>query len=166
MNQHILEKLTIASGIKPVNLATGNNTGDLVCMKNYGRLAVVLYCENGTATTGDVTITMQQATDAAAGGVKALTFTRVDHKQGTDLEAVGQFTEVTQTAASTYTNTDSGENEQIIVIDVKAEDLDIENNFDWVRVYIAQVGNAKIGAALYILHEPRYGTDPALSVIA
>jgi len=166
MNKRFLEAATIASGIKPVDLASGNNAGDYVCMKDYSRLTIVFYSNDGSATTDDVTLTVQQAQDASGTGVKSLNFTRIDHKQGTDLEAVEQFTTVTQTAAATYTNTDSGENEQIMVIDIQDTDLDINNDFDWVRLYIAQTGAAKIGCALYILSEPKYGVDPAVSVIA
>ena len=46
--------------------------------------------------------------------------------------------------------------EGIIVIDVAAEDLDIDGGFDCLRATIADVGTtAQIGGMLYFLHEPR-----------
>ena len=175
MNQHILEKLQIAQGFLPVDMSAGANAGDWVSLKNYGRVAIVLFKEPGTAGN-DPTITLQQATDVSSTGAKALNITRVDKKQAaSDLLAVGQFTKSTADdpetndtfSTNTWTNTDLAEQAAIIVIDVKAEDLDIDNGFDCVRVTIADVGTTgQLGALLYLLHEPRFATDPLPSAIA
>lgn len=165
MNQHILEKLQIVSAIVPINLAAGANNGDWVSMKGYGRCAIVLFKGAGNAAE-DPTITVEQAVNVSGGSNKALAFTRVDHKVGT-LTAVGQFTTVTQAAANTYQNASSGDAQAIIVIDIKAEDLDADNGFDCVQVSVADVGSvSQIGCALYLLHEPRYGSVPLPSAIA
>lgn len=167
MNQHLLEKLQIAQGFLPVDMQTGANAGDWVSLKNYGRCAVVLFKAVGTAGD-DPTITLSQATDVAGTDVKELNFTRVDKKQAaTNLLAVGTFTTVTQDAGNTFTHADLAEQAAIIVIDIKAEDLDIENGFDCIRASVADIGsNAQLGAMLYILHEPRYGSVPLPSAIA
>ena len=52
------------------------------------------------------------------------------------------------------------------MIDVLAEDLDIDNGFDCLRASLADVGVvAQLGAMPYLLHEPRYASDPLPSAI-
>jgi hypothetical protein len=165
MNRFITEKMQIVGGFTPVNMASGANTGDYVSLKNYGRCAIVLFKGAGAAGE-DPTITMQQASDVSGTGVKNLNFTRIDSKVGT-LSALGTFTQNTQAAANTYVDAVSAESEAIMVIDIKAEDLDIANGFDCLRCTIADVGTtSQIGGVLYLLHEPRYGSGTLPSAIA
>jgi hypothetical protein len=83
------------------------------------------------------------------------------------LSALGTFTQNTQAAANTYVDAVSAESEAIMVIDIKAEDLDIANGFDCLRCTIADVGTtSQIGGVLYLLHEPRYGSGTLPSAIA
>lgn len=155
MNRHILEKAQIVPAIIPVNLATGANTGDWVSLKHYGRCAIVFLAGVGTAGQ-DPTITVLQAKTVAGGSSKALNFTRVDRKEATALTGVGQFTTTTQAAANTYTTSGIANAQKLWVIDIKAEDLDIDNGFDCVQASVGDVGtNSQIGTALYLLHEPR-----------
>ena len=164
MNQHILEKMQIVSGFIPVDMSAGANNGDWVSLKNFGRCAFVFFKAAGTA--GDnPTITVQQAQDVSGTNAKALNFTRVDVKKGT-LTAVGAFTTIAQAAANTYSDSASAASQMITVIEVKAEDLDCDGNFDCVQASVADVGtNAQLGCMLYLLHEPRYGMTPEPSAI-
>lgn len=156
MNKHILEKMQIVSAIVPVDLQAAANNGDWVSLKNYGRCAIVLFKAAGTAGD-DPVFTLRQATDVSGTGAKELTFTRIDSKVGTQT-AVGTFTKATQAAANTYTDAVSAEAQAIMVVDIKAEDLDVANDFDCIQLQIPDVGsNAQLGCALYLLHEPRYG---------
>lgn len=164
MNRHILEKVDIVSGIVPINIGSAR-TGDTISMKNWGRCAIVFFKAAGSASE-DPTITVEQAINITPSSAKALTFTRIDTKQGT-LTSVGTWTTTTQSAAGTYTNTTASENEAIWVVDIKAEDLDVDNGFDCLRVTIADAGSAnQIAAVLYILHEPRYAVAGGVSAIA
>jgi hypothetical protein len=134
-------------------------------MKNYGRCTIVFFKAAGSASE-DPTITVEQATSIAPSSAKALTFTTLYTKQGT-LTSVGTWTKVTQSAAGTYTNATASENQAIWVIDILAEDLDVDNGFDCLRVTIADAGSTnQLGAVLYILSEPRYATQTGLSAIA
>lgn len=162
MNQHILEKIQVVSAFVPLALTTAR-TGDYVSLKGYGRCAVVFFAAAGTAGD-DPTITVTQAQNVAGSGtVKALNFTRIDTKQGADLTAVGTFTTVTQAAGNTYTDLTSAEVQKIWVIDIKAEDLDIDGGFDCLKVAISDVGtNAQLGCGLYLLHEPRHNVNGVL----
>lgn len=163
-NLRITDFAQIASMIVPVNLATGANDGDWINMRDFHRCAVVVIAAAGSAAN-DITLTAQQASDNAGTGAKALTFTRVDVKQGASLAAIGQFTEVTQAAGETYTSATNGEEQLIYVLDFDHDDLDITNDFDHIRVNIAQAGAAKVGAAIAICYGPKFGVDPQLSVL-
>ncbi len=155
----------IVSAIVPVDLATASNPGDYVTLKDYHRCAVVVQAAAGTAAN-DITVTMQQATDVSGTGAKALDFTRVDVKQGADVQAIAQFTEVTQAAGNTYTSDTNGEEELIYVFEFLAEDLDIDNDFDCLNVTVSQAGAAKVGSAHYVLFEPKNATSPQVGAIA
>jgi hypothetical protein len=165
-NLRICENGQLAAGFLPVNMATAANTGAFVSMKNYKHCAIVLY-KDGGASGEDPTITVQQATAVAGTSAKALTFTDIYTKQGSDVTAVAQFTRTTQTAASTYTSATSGEQESIWVIEFDSNDLDVANGFDCIQAAVADVGStSQIGCLLYILTEPRYAEEPTPGVIA
>lgn len=139
-------------------------------------MAIVIFKAVGTAGD-DPTISVKQATDVSGTGSKALGFTEVRKKQAApNLLAVDQFTKSTSaspatndtfnTTNGTYTNSDLAEQAAIIVIDVKAEDLDVNGGFDCIQVSIADIGtNAQLGCVLYFGHEPRYPKDALDSMI-
>lgn len=165
MNEHILEKIDIVPAFVPINIGTAR-TGDTISMKNHGRCAIVFFGAAGTASE-DPTITVEQCSSVAPSNAKSLTFTRVDTKQGADLAAVGTWTKVTQSAANTYTNLTAAEQQKIWVVDIKAEDLDVDGGFDCIRVSVGDAGSTnQIAAGLYILHEPRYAKEGGVSAIA
>lgn len=163
MNQHILDKIDIVSAIIPQGIGSAR-AGDVISMKNYGRCAIVYFKDAGV-NNEDVTLTVEQLTSVGPSNAKNLTFTRVDVKQGT-LTSVGTWTKVSQSAAATYTNTDLGGQQALIVIEIKAEDLDVDNGYDCIRVSSSDAGtNTALAAALYILHEPRYSKEGGISAI-
>lgn len=151
----LVEKAQIASGFVPIDMSAAANNGDWMNMRDWNHLTVIVFKSAGTAGD-DPTITLKQATDNAGTGAKALNFTEIWQKQGT-LTAVGQFTKKTQSAANTYVDTDSAENQGIYVLEIDADMLDVDGGFNHVQVSIADVGaNAQLGCALYILSEPRF----------
>lgn len=164
MNKHLMDKMQIVAGVIPVNLATAANNGDFVSMKGYGRCAIVLFKGIGTAGE-DPVITIEQATDVAGTGTKVVDFSRIDTKVGTQT-GIGTFTKTAVAAGGTYVDAVSGEAEGLFVIDIKAEDLDIDAGFDCIRAKVADVGTTtQLGGVLYLLHEPRNATDPLPSAI-
>lgn len=164
MSLHILDKVDIVSGIVPINLGSARS-GDVISLKNWGRVAIVFFKAAGSASE-DPTLTVEQCINVAGSSNKAINFTRVDYKQGT-LTSVGTWTEVSQSAANTYTNATASENQAIWVVDIKAEDLDVDNGYDCITVSIADAGSVnQLGAVLYILHEPRYAKSGGVSAIA
>lgn len=154
-NIHFVEKTQVQPSFMPVNMATGANAGAWFDMKMYGRCAVIFCAGVGTAAQ-DPTITLSQATTVSGTSTKALNFTRIDRKEATALSGVGTFTTTTQAAANTYTTSGSANEQKLWVIDIKAEDLDIQNGFCCVQASVSDVGtNSQIGVCLYIGHEPR-----------
>lgn len=166
MNVHFVEKNQLVLGFKPVAMNAGANASDRVSMKGYGRCAVVFIKAVGTAGD-DPTLSFKQSQDVGGTNEKALAVTRIDKKQAaTDLTAVGTYTKSTSdnpatndtfvTASGTWSNTDLAEQAAIVIADIKAEDLDINNGFDCLTCNVGDVGtNAQLGTLLFVLHEPR-----------
>lgn len=153
----LAENSQIAAGFVPVDMSAAANNGDWINMRDWNHLTVIVYKSAGTAGD-DPTITLKQATDNAGTGAKALNFTELWQKQGTlTASAQGTFTKKTQSAANTYVDTDSAENQGIYVLEIDGDMLDVDGNFTHVQVSIADVGiNAQLGCALYILTQPRF----------
>lgn len=101
-----------------------------VSLKNYRKLQIVIDIANGTSVTGS-TITLKQATTVAGAGEKALAFTRmlsnIDY-------AAGQVMAETAVAANTFTTDATNSKNLRYIIEVNAEDLDMANGFDCVRL--------------------------------
>jgi hypothetical protein len=171
-NKLLTEEIQIASAFVPVNMATGANAGDRVSLKGYQGVAIVFFKGAGTAGQ-DPTITLTQYQEASGGASAALNITRVDKKQGADLTAIGMDTVSTSASpatndtfnANTWTNSTLAEEQALVVIDVKAEDL--TEGYDFIGMSVADVGtNAQIGCALYLLYGPRYAASPLPSALA
>lgn len=164
MNQHILEKIDLVSGIVPINLGSARSS-DVMTLKNFHRVAIVFFKAAGSASE-DPTLTVLQASSVAPSNAKALNFTEIWTKQGT-LTSVGTWTKTTQAAGNTYTNATASENEAIWVIDIQTDALDVDNGFDCIQVTIADAGSTnQLGALLFVGHEPRYVLSGGLSAIA
>lgn len=164
MSKPFLDGGQIVSAIVPVDLSSAANNGDWVSLVNYGRLTVVFHKAAGTAGD-DPVITLKQASDNAGTGAKALNFTQIREKVGTQT-SVAQFTTVSQAAANTYTNTVSAEAQGVFVIHVIPEHLDTDGGFTHVQLSVPDVGtNAQLGGALYLLDEPRFAVATSVSAI-
>ncbi len=157
-----LEQRQVVIGFGPVDLQTAANSGDWVSLKNYKHVEIHFVSAVGTAGD-DPTLTLGQATAVAGTGDKALAvIDTVYRKQAaTDLTGTGQWTKATQTAAATYTDTDSAEEFAHWVVHVDADELDVDNDFDCIRATVADVGsNAQLGVLWYELSEPRFPAAP------
>jgi len=159
-NQRILEQMQIVPGFAPINLGTAR-TGDVVCMKNYRRCLVKLVKGIGPAGD-DPVLTILQGTDVAFATNKALTFTTIYTKGDlTTLADVGQWTKVTQSAANTYTDLTSAEQQIVWCVEFMAEDLDTANGYDCIRASLNDTGTTTtIGYLEYILMDPIIRTAP------
>lgn len=101
-----------------------------VSMKNFRKMQIIIDIANGTTVTGS-TVTLKQASAIAGTGEKALAFTRM--LSNIDTAASQVMTETAVTANTFTTDTTNSKNLRYI-IEVNAEDLDVANGFDCVRV--------------------------------
>ena len=173
-NQHAAEQFNFCQGFLPVAMNTAANTADVVSLKGYNKCLIIFYKAVGTAGD-DPTITLLQGTDVAFGTNKALNITRVDKKQAaTNLLSTGTYTLSTSASAAshdtfstnTWTNSDLAEQAALVVIEYRAEELDIDNGFCCITATVADVGtNAQLGALLMIGLDPKFAVDPLPSAI-
>jgi hypothetical protein len=149
----LVENAQIVCGFVPLDLQTARDA-DWVHLRDFNHLTVVFF--KGTGTDGDdPSLSLQQATDNAGAGAKALTFTEIWRKQAADVQTVGQFTKTTQAAASAYSNTDAHQ-QAIWVLEIDADMLDVDGGFKYVRVQCSDTGtNAQLGCVLYVLTQAR-----------
>ena len=157
MERELVKRMKFVGAVNPQDLdgvaADGSTAalGDAVCLKDYGHLTVVLragLCPDTRA------VTLKQSTSAALGSEKALAFTQM-------YANVGQTTDVLTKTAVTANNFNLAATPgNMYIIEVDAEDLDMANSFDWVRVDIATGDtSATIVDVLYILSEPKFSAD-------
>ena len=97
------------------------NNGGWLSMKNYAR--AMAYVEIGTFDSSDDLdeCRFQQATDSSGTSAKDLTSDASGGNYDTDnpVDADGNF----------------------VIIEVRAEDMDVDNGFDYIRLYVAEGGN-------------------------
>lgn len=141
-------------------LATTNGDCDYVSLKGYQRCTILIQVDNATTVTG-AAITLKQATAVAGTSEKALGFTTM--WANTDCAAGDTLTETAVTSNTFTTDTTDAKN-LMYVIEVAADDLDVANGFDCLRVDSLLMANA-VGAVTYILHDARYASPVAVSAI-
>lgn len=151
MNLNLTDIAKIVQGAPIIGaLATTNGDCDYVSLKNFDRCTIVISVDNATTVTG-AAITLKQATAVAGTSEKALAFDTV--YANIDAAAGDTLTE-TAVTSDTFT-TDTTDNKNLMyVIEVKAEDLDVANGFDCLRVDALLMANA-VGNVLYIMHGAR-----------
>jgi hypothetical protein len=128
---------------------------DYVSMKNYAHLTVIINVHNVTTVTGSA-ITLKQATTVAAGGEKALAFTKM--WANLDVVAGEDFTEVA-VVSNTFTTDATNSKDLLYVIEVPASTLDIAGGFDCVRAGTANAVAATVNV-LYILSRGKFIAGP------
>ncbi|MCS7045395.1 MAG: hypothetical protein NZO58_03465 [Gemmataceae bacterium] len=150
----LVEQAQIVAGFVPLDLQTQRD-GDWVRLRDFNHLTVIFF--KGTGTDGDdPVLTLQQATDNAGTGAKALLFTEIWRKQGADVHAIGQFTRTTQAPAASYTNSD-GHQQALWIVEIDADMLDVNHGYQYVRAVLNDTGtHPQLGCVLYVLTEPRY----------
>lgn len=116
-------KITIleTADIGGTNTGAVGNWATYLPMKDFDRVTAVV--EVGTWDSSDDldTCKFQQATDSSGTGVKDLTTSSSGGNYDTDSPV------------------DADGNQ--VILEARAEDLDVQNGFDYVRVYVAEAGN-------------------------
>ncbi len=147
-------KLVIGAPCADISTAWDNTTyalGDYVHMEHYNHLTIVLI--GGAAAGAASAITVKQATSAAGGSAKNVTFTEMFANVATS-SASDTWTS-TAVTSNTFTPTTTTANLSY-VIEIDSRDLDLANNFEWVAINVAGGGGTNYFACLYILSEGRF----------
>lgn len=144
----------ISAAIVPVDLEGGANTGKRIRVRDYQGVTVVVFAGAGTAND-DLQIDLQEHNASSGGTSQDLDIiTDYFHKSEATLDGDETWAKVTQSAASEISDVGgagtSAELQQILVVDVAAEQL--SEGFDYLSVNIPDLGSAgaKLGCALYI----------------
>ena len=157
----LVESVNIVPAFAAVVADTDTNqTGDYVCLKNYGKLGV-LYAKAAGSNTDIPTLTVYQATTTAGVGAKVATVVHTIYlkQTATTLTATPLFTETAQTLASTVVGDATADTDTMLeYFEINAEDLDVDNGFDCVRVDVANAASAgaQYACLLYLLLDPKY----------
>jgi hypothetical protein len=150
VEQHAIE----SSGV-PVDINGAGHVGDYYNLKYYGKITFILQqgAVGGAATPA---VTLLQATTAAGGGpAKALGFT----KRWTKVAITG--TVPTETAVANNTFNLPAVANTLNIVEVNAEDLDVDGGFTFVSVNVADPqGAGYFLAVTAILSDPRYSGAP------
>lgn len=151
-NYHLLEIGTIVNLFGAV--APSSATVQRFSMKHFERAAIII-TQNKSAGNG-AAISMNQCTAVDGTGGKTLSFTKAYRSlaNGTQAAPVNTWAEFT-VSSDTFTTDATNSVRDTYMIDVKRDDLDIENDFDVVEL---EIGNAasNVIAAIAILMGPRY----------
>ena len=123
MSMELSEHASV-SLIETADIGGTNASSSYVSMKNCAR--AFAYVEIGTWDSGDDLdeCRFQQATDSSGTSVKDLTTDASGGDYDTDnpVDADGNF----------------------VIIEIRAEDLDTDNGFDHIRLYVAEGGNTGV----------------------
>ena len=123
MSQRLSEHASIdLLDLADIGGTNAQNNGGWLSMKNYAR--VMAYVEIGTWDSSDDLdeCRLQQATDSSGTSAKDLTSDASGGNYDTDnpVDADGNF----------------------VIIEARGEDMDVDNGFDYVRLYVAEGGNS------------------------
>jgi hypothetical protein len=149
----LIDKVKFVVGLHAVVPST--STPKYVSMKDYRHLTAIVSFKNATTVTGSA-VTLKQATAVAGTGEKALAFTKMwANLDDATSVALTETTVTSDTFTTLTTNSKTG----FYIIEVDADDLDVDNSFDCVRVGTGDATAATIEVT-YILSCPRYSGGP------
>ena len=149
-----LEKHNIKEAFAPVDLNAAAVVGSRVSIKGCEKIAIVISV--GTSLTGGVVdISLKQHNASTAGTSKAIA---VAHPYFKKVGADTSFTKVeVPVAADNYVlSSDFDVAAGTIVFEINAADLDVNNDFAWISVNLADGGVAKLGHAIYVLGDNEF----------
>jgi len=122
---------------------------NVVDMGNYRRCMIILSLNQTSAATG--TVTLKLSSDVAGTTEKALAFAGyLKNETGVTVDTLTAVTAATLTTAGPTT----GQN--TYVFEVKADDMDADNSFRYLRMDVTGLSANTTAGILYVMYEPRY----------
>jgi hypothetical protein len=164
INNHFLEANDVIFAFGPV--APSSATVQRFSLKNYQRASVFIMQNKGAANGATVALKQAKEIDNSPDVEKVLALPEAFRSLavGTQAAPVNAWAKFT-VASDTFTTDATNGTRDIYMIDIKAEDLDIANDFDVVEI---EIGNAasNVIAVLILLHGAREASFPVSSGIA
>lgn len=154
LNALLSEQVKIVEGL--LSVVPSSSTPDYVSLKYYERIMILVQVKNATTVTGSA-ITLKQATAVAGTSEKALSFSKA--WRNIDTGAADVLSEFT-VSSDTFTTDSTNSKNLMYVMEVKAEDLDVNSGFDCIR---AGTGNATAAtvSVTYFLFGHKFPTTTA-----
>lgn len=145
----LAEKIGLKQAFGPADADTAQ-TGARIGLAKGFRVAIVI--SMGTSTAAAVIASLKQHNAASGGTSKALS---VANPYYVKAGAATAFTKVEPSSASDSVDVSAtfAADGGLLVLEVLAEDLDVNNNFSHVSVDLADSTAAKIVSGVYHLHE-------------
>jgi hypothetical protein len=160
---------SVVQAILPIDFDNQARNGVWADMAATEALSVVVVlAAPGSAGVGPI-ITLEQATDSAGSGAKALSIVDARYLKAADIQAPSAselWAEITASRTSPLASWDADDvggdiAELMVVITIRPADLDINNGFRWVRVKTVNGDSAaaRLGQAMYIAKDRKYQGD-------
>ncbi len=178
MGAYLFDQFPFGGGasiaLPPVNLATGANNSLWASVRDINdSLLLLFYFGAGTAGQ-NITVTLQQALNSSGGSAKALVVKEAWFKRGGAAFTAGNaaardvFVKSAianrEVAAANYDTTAdrvASTSGFMGIIRISPKDLDMVNNFRYVRAQFTQPAAAQQGVALWVPNGAAYqGTQP------
>jgi len=154
LNANLSEQVKVVEGL--LSTVPSTSTPDYVSLKNYERCMILVQVRNATTVTGSA-ITLLQATAVAGTGEKALPFARALRNLDT---AAGDVLSEFAVTSNTFTTDSTNSKNLMYVIEVKAEDLDVNGGYDCIRAGTGN-GTAATVSVTYFLFGAKFPTTTA-----
>ncbi len=125
---YLSEECHIAQLLAPVDIdgSTGFES-DIFSMKNYAHASIIVGI--GSNGGGSTVITVEQSKSSAGASAEAIPFL-----YGSEETSAGDTLSVLATATSSGFATHASNSNIFYLIEVDAEDLDVDNDFAWLQV--------------------------------
>lgn len=145
----------VVAAFGPVDLSAGEQFGDWVKLGLYDSVMVLYHSDAGTAGE-DSTVKLRQAKTNAGGDAKDL-----DKGQWYAMSHANALTDAFATVGTAGEFTDDGETRTIARVEVTADQLDVNDDYQYVQVHASDPGATagKLAAAVYVLCGARYAIE-------
>lgn len=142
----------VSVGAVPADAVAAAITGNRIHMKDCGGVSFLVISSAGSTDILDLDL---QEHNAATGGTSQDLdiITKYYYQSETTLDGDETWTEGSQTAASEITNVGTASTEQLVVVEVRAEQL--SDDFEWVSLNVPDLGTngTKWVAILNVAHD-------------
>ncbi len=160
-NALLTEQAKLVAALGPI--LPSSSTPVYVSLKNYEKVTILIQIVNATTVTGSA-ITVKQATDVSnsLSDEKPVAFATA--RRNIDTDASDELDDFT-VSSNTFTTDVTNSKKLMYVIEIKADDLDVNNGFDCIRLGTGTAVALDLSAT-YILWPAKFGkTVPPSAIV-